>query len=52
MQLPEIGPLKNSDININHVFFEARETLIQIMVRKVSETVLGTSMKKALWPSI
>lgn len=42
-------PLKNSDMNIKHVFFKGRENLIQIIVRNISETILE-SMKKAFLP--
>lgn len=51
MQLPEIATLKNSDININHVFFKARQALIQIMVRNVSETILGIEYEESLMAS-
>lgn len=51
MQLPEIVPLKNSDININHVFFKTREALIQIMISNVSETILGIEYEESLMAS-
>lgn len=50
MQLPEIAPLKNSHMNTNHVFFKAKEALIQNMVRNVLQTILGIKYKASLWP--